>query len=189
MKKVPYYKANRIVLETEVLKLDLLPWPKNWCVSIHCLRLMVAIFDACSHFNISFQQEEKRLSMMEWAIKECRTVQLVSEVIASKFQMEAWGTSIGLFSLCFEVLEELKKSLWWSWVLIRHIHGASRNVSLVASAFPTNSQPSENWFMISNDFLINYYDVMKFQTWLLFLYNIWIVWILFDLNKCIFFIW
>jgi|UniRef100_A0A2K2CDC0 hypothetical protein len=89
VKKVPYYKANRIVLETEVLKLDLLPGPKNWCVSIHCLRLMVAIFDACSHFNISFQQEEKRLSMMEWAIKECRTVQLVSEVIASKFQMEA----------------------------------------------------------------------------------------------------
>ncbi|KAL9403316.1 hypothetical protein Peur_000288 [Populus x canadensis] len=64
VKKVPYYKANRIVLETEVLKLDLLPWPKNWC-------------------------EEKRLSMMEWAIKECRTVQLVSEVIASKFKMEA----------------------------------------------------------------------------------------------------
>ncbi|KAJ7015117.1 hypothetical protein NC653_004426 [Populus alba x Populus x berolinensis] len=50
VKKVPYYKANRIVLETE---------------------------------------EEKRLSMMEWAIMECRTVQLVSEVIASKCKMEA----------------------------------------------------------------------------------------------------
>ena len=54
------------------MKFDPPPRPQNWGVSVHCLHPMVAFFDACAFFNISFQLGENTSHLVsETLIMKC----------------------------------------------------------------------------------------------------------------------